>query len=264
MNFFSGKIAWITGASSGIGEALVYALNERGANVIISARRQVELERVKAFCKHPSTVTILPFDLSDSSAIYKAVESVKKQFSGVDYLFNNGGISQRSEVINTPLEIDRRVMEVNFFSYVTLTKALLPLMIQNGGGQIIVTSSVNGKCALPLRSAYAASKHALHGFFEALREENYRNNIRVLMVLPGFIKTDLTLNAITESGEAFNKMGEGQEKGLTASLLASKILKAIESKKEEVYIGGKDVFIIYIKRYLPRLYYKIIRKVKTV
>lgn len=265
MGFFTNKVVWVTGASSGIGEALVYALAKENARLIISARRTDELLRVKSNCKtNPENIFILPLDLERVEALQTKADEAIAKFGKIDFFFNNGGISQRSLAEETSIDIDRMVMEVNFFSHVSLTKAVLPSMIKNGGGSIIVTSSVNGKCALPLRSAYAASKHALHGFFESLREENYKKNIHVLMVLPGFIKTNLTMNAVTKDGKAFNKMGEGQDKGMEPELLAEKVMNAIRKGKKEIYVGGKDVLIIYIKRFFPALYYWIIRKVKTV
>ena len=265
MSFFTDKVVWITGASSGIGEALVYALSEKKARLIISARRIEELQRVKDNCKFSShNIVLLPLDLSKVEELSAKANEAIAVFGKIDFLFNNGGISQRALAGETPMELDRKIMEVNYFSHIAITKTLLPFMVKQGRGNIIVTSSVNGQCALPLRSAYAASKHALHGFFEALREEHYKDNIKVLMVLPGFIKTNLSLNAITKDGNAFNQMGHGQQKGLQAIDFAHKLLVAIEKDKKEVYIGGKDILILYIKRFLPALYYKIIRKVKTV
>ena len=265
MSFFTNKVIWITGASSGIGEALVYALSEKNACLIISARRIEELQRVKDNCKfNAHNIVLLPLDLSQVNELAAKAKEAIDVFGKVDFLFNNGGISQRALAAETPLELDRKIMDINYFSHVAITKAVLPSMIKIGGGKIIVTSSVNGKCALPLRSAYAASKHALHGFFESLREEHYKDNVKVLMVLPGFIKTNLTINALTKDGSAFNEMGQGQQKGLLAKDFAHQLLAAIENDKKEVYIGGKDILILYIKRFLPALYYKIIRKVKTV
>ncbi len=265
MSFFTDKVIWITGASSGIGEALVYALSEKKTRLIISSRRIEELQRVKENCKsNVHNIVLLPLDLSRIEELSAKAQEAIAVFGKIDFLFNNGGISQRALASETPLELDRKIMDVNYFSHVAITKTLLPFMVKQGGGNIIVTSSVNGKCALPLRSAYAASKHALHGFFESLREEHYKDNIKVLMVLPGFIKTNLTFNAMTKDGTNFNKMGQGQDKGLSANEFVRNLLVAIENDKKEVYIGGSDILIIYIKRYLPNLYYKIIRKVKTV
>ncbi|MDQ3190914.1 MAG: SDR family oxidoreductase [Bacteroidota bacterium] len=260
---YKNKIVWITGASSGIGEALSLDLSKRGAKLILSARREDELIRVKNLCENPSFVQVLPFDLMDIPSLESTTHQAVKLFGRIDMLINNGGISQRSLVCDTPLEIDRRIMEVNFFSYVAITKALLPYMIKQNYGHIVVTSSILGKIGVSLRSAYASSKHALHGFYDSLREEVLENNIKITMVCPGWIKTNVTINAITETGQAYNKMGDGQSKGMEPSKCASKIIRAISKNKTEVYIGGYETYTIYFKRYLPGLYLKVVRLFKT-
>ncbi|HET6243423.1 MAG: SDR family oxidoreductase [Bacteroidetes bacterium] len=260
---YRNKVIWITGASSGIGEALSLDLANRGAKLILSSRREEELNRVKNLCKNPADVHILPLDLMDIPSLESKAEIAVKLFGRIDMLINNGGISQRSLVVNTPLDIDRRIMEVNFFSYVALTKAILPYMIKQNYGYIIVTSSILGKIGISLRSAYASSKHALHGFFDSLREEVLHNNIKVVMACPGWIKTNVTINAITETGEPYNLMGDGQSKGMEAKKCAYLIIKAINRGKTEVYIGGYETFTVYFKRYLPALYLKVVRLFKT-
>lgn len=260
---FKDKVVWITGASSGIGESLAYAFSRQGARLVISARRKVELERVKSACLNPAKVAVLPLDLKDVSSMgAKAIEAISF-FGRVDVLVNNGGISQRSLTAVTPLEIDRQIMEINFFSYVALTKALLPFMVKQNFGYFIVTSSILGKIGVSLRSAYASSKHALHGFYDSLREEVLQNNIHVMMVCPGYIKTSVTLNAITETGEKYNKMGEGQSKGMAPEKCAEKIIRAAKRKENEIYIGGYEILTVYLKRYIPDTYLKLVRKFKT-
>ena len=264
MSFFKDKIVWITGASSGIGEALTYALARENAKLIISSRRENELNRVRQNCAtDPKNIFVLPLDLANVNSLKNKADEAVKQFGRIDILINNGGISHRSWSMDTSLDIDRKIMEINFFSYVALTKAVLPYMIKQKSGHIVVTSSILGKCGLPLRSAYASSKHALHGFFESLREEVYQDNINVLMLCPGFVRTNVTLNALTANGEPFNEMGDGQASGMIPEVCAGHILKAIRKKKLEVYIGGKEILTIYIKRLSQRLYLKIIRRVKT-
>ena len=260
---FKNKIIWITGASSGIGEALAIELSNQGANLVLSARREDELQRVKGLCKDPSMVTVLPMDLLDISSIDAKVAQVIAGFGRIDMLINNGGISQRSVAVKTSLEIDRKIMEVNFFSYVAITKVVLPFMINQNSGHIVVTSSILGKIGVPLRSTYASSKHALHGFFDCLREEVRFNNIKILLVCPGWIKTNVTFNAITETGEAFNKMGDGQSTGMLPAKCATKIIQAINRNKTEVYIGGYEILTVYFKRYFPSLYLKIVSQFKT-
>jgi short-subunit dehydrogenase len=263
MAYLTDKVIWITGASSGIGEALAYELAKKRTKLILSARRKEELERVKGNCLASSQpdIRILPVDLSQSSTLQLSTEAAIQLFGHVDILVNNGGISQRSLIKETSPEVDRKLMEVNYFGAVALTKYLLPHFMKRRQGHFVVVSSLTGKFGTPYRSGYAASKHALHGFFDAVRAEHYSDNVKVTMICPGFIHTPITYSALTGDGSALNKMDEAQYKGKPAEWCAVKIAKAIESKKEEVYIGGKEVLGVYIKRFLPTLFSKIIRKV---
>lgn len=257
---FKNQVIWITGASSGIGEALTYALHRRGAKVIISSRREKTLEQVKANCKGAGAgIHILPLDLSDNDGIPAKAEEALSIYGHIDYLFNNGGISQRSYAVNTRMEVVRKVMEVNFFGTVALTKAVLPSMIERKQGNIIVTSSVMGKFGTRVRSAYAASKHALHGYFDSLRQEVSDHNIRVTLVCPGFIKTNVTKNALLGDGTLHGKMGRGQEQGMDVTEFVDKLLPKIINGEEEIYIGGKEIWGVYLKRLAPKLFYKILR-----
>lgn len=258
---FNNKVIWITGASSGIGEALTYAFHKQGARVIISSRREEALRKVKANCEgNNSNIHILPLDLSDKDTIPTKAEEALGLYGHIDYLFNNGGISQRSNAVNTRMEVVRKVMEVNFFGSVALTNVVLPSMIEREQGNIIVTSSVMGKFGTRLRSSYAASKHALHGYFDSLRQEVYEHNINVILVCPGFIKTNVTKNALQGDGSIHGKMGKGQEHGMNANAFVKKLLPKIQKGKEEIYIGGSEIWSVYIKRLAPRLFYKILRK----
>ncbi|MCW3083370.1 MAG: Short-chain dehydrogenase [Bacteroidetes bacterium] len=264
MTAFKNKVVWITGATSGIGEALASAFAKEGAKLVISARRTAELQRVKNALKiADENVLILPLDLSDTSNVNALTQQVISTFGRIDILINNGGISQRSLTKETPLEIDRKIMEVNFFGTVALTKSVLPHLLKQKSGHIIAMSSIAGKFGFYFRSAYSASKHALHGFFESLRMEIYNDNVNVLIVCPGKIKTNISINAVTGDGGKHNKMDESQEQGLSAEACAQQILKAIEKKKEEVFIGGKELRAVWVKRIFPKLFSKIIRKQKA-
>jgi short-subunit dehydrogenase len=259
----SNKVVWLTGASSGIGEALAIALAQKGAKLILSARRKEELERVKGNCVATAqpNIRILPLDLTQPATLQLCAEAAVQIFGHIDVLINNGGISQRSLIKDTALEVDRRLMEVNYFGTIALTKYVLPHFIKQRHGHFVVVSSLTGKFGTPYRSGYAASKHALHGFFDALRAEHFADNIKVSMICPGFIHTPITYSALTGDGSALNKMDEAQYKGKPANWCAGKIVSALESEKEEVYIGGKEVMGAYIKRLFPWLFSKIIRKV---
>lgn len=258
------KVVWITGASSGIGEALAYEFNKKGACVILSARRTDELERVKENCENSDeTVRILPLDLTKQSTFPEKVEKAKTFFGTVDILVNNGGVSQRAYAVNSTMESIRRLMEVNFFGSIALTKALLPTFIDQKSGHIVVISSVMGKLGTKYRSAYAASKHALHGWFDCLRQEVYNDNIDVTLVCPGYIKTNITYNALTAEGEKYKQMGDAHKKAMTPNEFAQKLLPKLAKKKEEVYIGGTEILSIYVKRLSLSLLNKILRRVKV-
>lgn len=258
---FKNKVIWITGASSGIGEALTYALSREGAKLIISSRRKKALQEVKERCSgNPSDIHILTLDLNDPESISEKAQKALSLYGSIDYLFNNGGISQRSHAISTQMDVVRKVMEVNFFGTVALTTAVLPCMVERGKGHIIVTSSVMGKFGTRLRSTYAASKHALHGYFDSLRQEIYEKNIKITLVCPGFIKTNVTKNALQGDGTIHGKMGKGQEHGMDVNEFVAKLLPRIEKGEEEIYIGGKEIWGVYLKRLAPRLFYKILRK----
>lgn len=261
MTHIKGKVVMITGASSGIGEALAYQLSEQGARLILSARRIEELERVKSNCAHQEKVQVLTLDLANSFSIPQKAKEAESLFGQVDMLINCGGISQRDKVINTSLEVDRQIMEVNYFGAIALTKALLPKMVERKSGhQVIITSAV-GIVSTPFRSSYAASKHALHGFYDALRAEHYQDNLKVSIILPGYVRTKISFNALMGDGSKQNKMDNAQDKGLSPEECAAKIIKAIKKNKEEMYIGGfREVAGIYIKRFFPGLFSKIIRK----
>ncbi|BAY63296.1 putative short-chain dehydrogenase [Calothrix brevissima NIES-22] len=258
---FTDKVVWITGASSGIGEALAYQFANQGAKLIISARREQELQRVKQNIS--SECLIITLDITDSTSLATAVQTAINHYQKIDILVNNAGISQRSLVVDTQEIVDRKIMEINYFGTINLTKKILPYMIARGSGQIAVISSIVGAVGFPLRSAYAASKHALHGFFETLQLElKPENNISITILCPGRIKTNISYNALNYDGSAYQKMDEGQEKGMNADICAQKMLAAIYRKKREVYIGSFDILLIYFKRYIPILFYWIASRVK--
>jgi len=258
---FKNKIVWITGASSGIGEALVYLLNEQGAKLIISSRRAEALYQVKQKCKKtPLDIHVLPLDLEQCDTLFNKADDAWKIYSKIDILINAGGISQRSTVLETETAVEQKIMNINYWGTVNLSKALLPKMLKQGSGNLVVLSSLVGVFGTQFRSSYAASKHALEGYFESLRYEVYDKGITVNMIRPGFIKTNITINSLTEKGIKYNKMDQNQENGMSAFECASQILKAIDKNKEEVLIGGKETFGVLIKRLFPSYFSKMIRK----
>ncbi len=252
------KVIWITGATSGIGKELALQLSRQGAKLILSARREKELIKVKNQCKGEALVVLL--DLSKNEEFNKKVTSVLAHYKKIDVLINNGGISQRSLASETDLTIDRKIMEVNYFGNIALTKAVLPVMKKQGSGYIVVISSLSGKFGFFLRSAYAASKHALVGFYESLRLEEENNGIRVSLVFPGLIKTNISQNALSKDGTNHGILDEKQDKGISAEKCATQIVKGIKKENLEIFAGGGELKAITLKRFFPKLFHKIIRK----
>lgn len=257
------KVIWITGASSGIGEALVKQFAKKNNKLIISARNVSKLNEIKDQAPNPENLFVLPLDLTAPETFSEKTKIAIEVFGKVDILVNNGGISQRSKVAETTLEVDRKIMEINFFGTIGLSKAILPHFLKNKAGHYVVVSSLVGKFGSPFRSAYAASKHALHGFFDSLRAEHYQDNIHVTLVCPGFIRTNVSINALTGDGSPLMEMDNAQEKGLSPEKCALKIINAIERNREEVLIGGKEKYAVYLKRFFPRLFSRILRKAKV-
>lgn len=261
---YKNRVVWITGASSGIGDALALEFAHEGARIVLSSRGKEELERVKKNClQYCSDCLVLPLDLTKQDEFPQLVEKVKSEFGSIDVLINNAGISQRSVVSETPIEVDRKVFEINFFGTIALTKAVLPVMLAQKSGQIAAVSSITGKFGFPLRSAYSASKHALFGFFETLWLENSPRGIKVNMIIPGRVQTAISKNAITSDGTAHGKMDDGQASGITKERAARKIINGLRKDKKEILVGGKDLNMVYIRRFFPALFRKIAMKISA-
>ncbi len=260
---YQNQIVWITGASSGIGEAIAYAFAKEGAHIIISARREQELKRVKDNCPEQSKVTIVPLDISEYRKIESQIKPVIEKVGRIDLLFNNAGISQRALAKDTSLDVYEKIMDVNFMGTVAMTKAVLPFMLKQKSGHIAIVTSLTGKFSTALRTGYAASKHALHGFFDGLRAEVWQDNISVTIICPGFVKTHISEHALKGDGIPQNKMDEAIMNGMEPAYIAKKILKALKMRKEEVYIARKEIIAVYLKRFLPGVFSKYIRTAKT-
>ncbi|NLO51031.1 MAG: SDR family oxidoreductase [Bacteroidales bacterium] len=252
---------WITGASSGIGRALALYYARAGGRLVLSSRNREALLEVERQCKpYAAGVLVLPLDLEDNSSYSNLAQQVVATFGTIDLLILNGGISQRSTVIETPAAVERRLMEINYFGTVALAKAVLPVMIRQQRGHLVVVSSIVGKFGWPLRSSYSAAKHALHGYFETLRTEHFNDNIFVTMILPGRVKTNISLHSLKADGSSHGKMDAGQAGGISAEACARQIAKAINKKKKEKLIGGTEIVMARIRRWLPALYYKLVNK----
>ena len=256
-------LVWITGASSGIGEALAYDLSRRGARCVLSARRTDVLEEVRQRCARPEEHLVVPLDLEDGASIDAAAERVHGEAGAIDLMVHNAGISQRSLARETDHDVVRRLMEVNYLGTVRLNQAVLPQMLARQRGHIAVVTSLVGKFGTPLRSGYAASKHALHGYFDSLRAEVYDDGIRVTLVCPGFIRTNVSVNALTADGTAQGTMDDAQAGGMPPEECARAIAEAVEAEKDEVYVGGREVAGVYLKRLSPALFNRLIRSVSV-
>lgn len=263
MNTFQNKVVWITGASSGIGKELAIQLAKYGAKIILSARKEQQLEEIKKTLVNSQNHFVLPLDLAKNENFDELAKTVIKRYSQIDYLFNSGGITQRANAFETPLEVDRKIMEVNYFGNIALTKAVLPYMQQQKNGHIIVTSSIAGKFGFFLRSAYCASKHALHGFYESLLLEEEGNGISVTLVCPGKIHTPISVSALKADGTAHGEMDKNQETGMSVEECVRQMLVATTKKRKEVLIGNKEIKAVTIKRFFPALFWKIIKKQKA-
>ncbi len=259
--FFENKVIWITGASSGIGEALVKELATMPTTkLILSARSEDKLQDIVNECNVNERAFILPFNLEKIDNADDLVNTIIQRFGKIDVLINNGGVSQRSTAIETSEEIERKLFEVNYFSYIKLTKAVLPYMIKQHNGHIVVLSSIAGKFGFYLRSSYSAAKHALHGYFESLRLEIEKEGVCITIVCPGKIKTNVSINAVTASGKAHDKMDASHIYAMSAETAVKKILQAIAHQKEEMYVGGKELLMVWLKKYCRFLFNILIRK----
>lgn len=259
---FKGKTAWITGASSGIGEALVYEFAGRGSIVIASSNDEAGLQKVKErYSELSGRINCVPFDLSDTSEIDNIVKQQIQIFGRIDFLLNIGGISQRARIDETPLWLDRKILEINYFGTIALTKAILPSMIRQRSGHILATSSISGKFGFPLRSAYSASKHAIHGFFETLYLENKKFNLRSSVIIPGRVKTNISFHALNNEGKEHGKMDEGQAAGLSPEKAAKIIVRGIIRNKREIIVGRGELMLMYIRKYCPSLFFRIADKI---
>ncbi|HMC31236.1 MAG TPA: SDR family oxidoreductase [Candidatus Angelobacter sp.] len=256
---FRERRVWITGASSGIGEALASAFHQAGAKLILSARREDELRRVQSACGGEPNTRILPLDVTNASELAQRTQQALALFGGLDILVLNAGITQRSRTRETDENVYRRLMEVNFFGPEAMARAVLPSMLTQKSGHIVVISSVAGKIGVPMRSGYSATKFALHGFFEALRAEEERNGIRVTMVCPGYIRTEISLSALRGDGRKHAKMDSDLAHGMPVEECARQILLGVARKKKEIVVAAtREKALVYLKRFFPDLLARMI------
>lgn len=257
---FNDKVVWITGASSGIGEALARAFAAEGARLVLSSRRPDELERVRAACANGQPHLCLPLDLEKSEGFPALVAELLPRVGSIDFLVNNGGLSQRGLALETGLEVERRLMEIDYFGQVALSKAVLPSMLARGSGRLIVVSSVMGYLGTPMRSTYSAAKHALHGYFDSLRAELHGTGVGVTIACPGYVRSRVSQNALTPSGAPQGRQDRPQGRGIAPDRCARAILRAAAKGRDEVHVGGREIVGIYLKRFLPGLFARLVRR----
>lgn len=260
---FKDKVVWITGASSGIGEGLAYEFARQGARLVLSARRADVLEAVRARCERPEAHMVLAMDMTDIDAFPARVAEVLARFERIDVLVNNAGISQRSLVKDTALDVDRRIMEVDFFAPVALTKAVLPHMLAAGRGQLVAVSSVVGLVATPYRSAYAAAKHAIVGFYDALRAEVHDAGLTVSVVFPGFVRTNVSRAALTGDGSLHGQVDEKIASAMGPEEFARDAVAALGRGEARIIIAGREKIAVWLGRLSPALLARVIRKLKV-
>jgi len=261
--YYQNKICWITGASSGIGEAIAYELAKQGARLILSARSEAKLSEVAKQCaQYGSKETfVLPIDLGNPASIESSFKSFQAKYTHLDLLINNGGISQRAVAADTNFEVERNIMEVNYFGTIYLTKLVMPILIDQKSGQLAVTSSIAGKFGFPLRTSYSASKHAVQGYFESLRTELLPYNIGVNIIIPGRVRTEISKHALDGKGSATETMDKGLDEGVSPEIAARKIVHGLAKGKKEILVGGKELLMVFIRRYAPWLFYKIVSRI---
>lgn len=263
MKDLKNKRVWITGASGGIGKEMAIQMANAGAKLILTARSVEKLESLKERLVGDEHL-ICPMDLSKTGEIPDTVKKVLSKVETIDVLVNNAGISQRSLVKDTHLEVDRKIMELDYFSKVVLTKSLLPHMTENQQGLIISISSVAGKIGTPMRSAYCAAKHALIGFMDALRAEVHANNINVMVVTPGSVQTDISKNALEGDGKKHNVTDPMIANGIPVDVCVKKIIKGIQKETPELMIAQRrERMAVYVRRFFPSLLFRMMTKLQA-
>lgn len=266
---FANRVVWVTGASRGIGAELAKAFAAQGARLILSAPESERpgLEQTAAMCQglngQANACRIEAFDLARSDDVTQAWARVQASGWQVDVLVHNAGITHRSMALETSMEVDRRVMAVNYFGPVQLTKLVAPDMVRRGQGSIVVVASVLGLIATPHRSAYIAAKHALHGFFEALRTETMDQGLHVMLAYPGFVNTDISKHALTAQGGTHGKQDPGQSQAMPPRRVAQAIVEGLAQGRPRLLIAGKEGWLVRLQRLSPGLVTRIVRRVAT-
>ena len=232
---FSGKTAWITGASSGIGAALARELAARGANIVLSGRDEERLAEVAG--ELDADTLALPFDVRDETAMQAATQEATGWKDGVDVFVANAGISQRSAAVDTAMQVYRDIIDIDLTAQIAASQALLPHMTGRGAGKLIFISSIAGKVGVPMRTAYCAAKFGLVGYADALRAELSQSGIDVHVVCPGSVATNVSRNALTADGSERGRSDSVIDNGIPADEAAKQIVDAVERNQREIIVA---------------------------
>ncbi|MQW92759.1 SDR family NAD(P)-dependent oxidoreductase [Acinetobacter wanghuae] len=264
MDNLQGKVVWITGASSGIGKALAYECAAQGAQVILTARRYEELENVRLSLPKPEQHVSIAVDITDDAQVEAAYQKVLLAKGRIDWLINNAGLSQRALIADTSMQTERAIMELDYFSQVFLTKTVLPTFLAQKSGRIVFVSSVAGLLGTQYRASYSAAKAAIHMWANSLRAEVAAQGVDVSVLFPGFVKTNVSINALDGAGKPQGYDNDATANGLEADDFARQSVQALLAGQEYVVIGGsKEKLGVWVSRLSPKTLYKMIRKMKV-
>lgn len=258
------KVVWITGASSGLGAALAKECALQGAQVVLTARRLDELEKVRVSLLNPDQHLCICADISNESQVRQAYEQVIQHKGRIDWLINNAGLSQRALIADTNMHTERAIMEIDYFSQVFLTKTVLPTFLAQQSGRIVFVSSVAGLLGTQYRASYSAAKAAIHMWANSLRAEVAHDGVEVSVIFPGFVKTNVSFNALDGAGKPQGYQDQAIEQGLAPDLFAKTVVSALLKGDEYIVVGGrKEKMGVLMSRLSPKILYKMIRKVKV-
>lgn len=253
---FDSKIVWITGASSGIGKELAIQLSNLGATLILTSSNAVLLEILRSELQS-TKVHVLPYDLFDLEGIRTLVEQALAFEGSIDYVIQSAGVSQRAMAEDADITVYKKLMDINYFAPLAITQAILPHFKMKNSGNITVISSIAGLIGFPLRTGYAASKHAVKGYFETLQCELYKTKTTISIVYPGRINTNISKNALIGNGQQFGLTDANNKVGMEVDVCARKIIRGIYKGKKTIIIVKAERILFWLWWFIPSLYYKI-------
>ena len=247
------KVIIITGASSGIGKALAFALAKKGNKLVLAGRNKEKLNAVlqKMNEVNISAISIVT-DVCKKEDCKNLINKCITEFGRIDVLINNAGISMRALFNESDLEVIDKVMNTNFWGTVFCTKYALPYLLQSNGS-LVGVSSIAGHIGLPERSAYSASKFAMNGFLESVRSENMENDLHILIACPGFTASNIRKAALTKDGTPQKESPRNEQKMMTAEKVAKNIICAIDCKKDTLTLSINGKLAVWLNRFFPKL-----------